>query len=238
MDHYKIVGIDLAKDVFQVCALNQGNTMVFNQRVTRMKLVKIVTQLPPSSVIAMEACGSANYWARRFEAMGHQVKLIPAQHVKAFLRCNKNDANDALAICEAALRPNIHPVPIKPIALQDMQFLHRVRQRHVKNRTAVANQMRALLRENGIVVAKQLAKLRRAIYAPCPLPPAPCALRGKFCWGESSNVDTFLISACRLARNVGVRRLTRNLPTPAKAPRRCAARNTPRTASLTARIAA
>jgi transposase len=107
----------------------------------------------------MEACGSANYWGRCFASMGHRVRLIPAQHVKPFVKRQKNDANDALAICEAALRPDIHEVPVKTIEQQDLQFIHRLRQRHTKNKIAIANQMRALLRENGIVIPANLSQL-------------------------------------------------------------------------------
>lgn len=163
MTQYKMIGIDLAKTVFQVCALNKVGKVVFNKRMSRKKLPVFVQQLP-TCTIAMEACGSANYWARRFIQMGHSVRLIPAQHVKAFVKTqNKNDANDAVAICEAALRPNIHAVPVKSIEQQDLQMLHRVRQRLVSQRTALANQIRAYLRENGIVVPKQLYNLMKEL---------------------------------------------------------------------------
>jgi transposase len=163
MKEYKIVGIDLANKVFQIAALNQANKVVFNKKVSRKKFVQTVQQLPPST-IAMEACGSANYWARKFTDMGHTVHLVPAQHVKAFLKGqNKNDARDAVAICEAALRPNVHFVPIKTVEQQDLQMLHRVRQRFVSQRTALANQIRAYLRENGIVVPAKLHNLINAL---------------------------------------------------------------------------
>jgi len=99
----------------------------------------------------MEACYSSHYWAREFERYGHQVKLIPAQHVKPFTRGNKTDANDAVAIIEASLRPNLRLVPVKPIHQQDIQNLHRIRERLVGNRTALTNQTRGLLSEYGIV---------------------------------------------------------------------------------------
>ena len=163
MNEYKIIGIDLANKVFQIAALNQANKVVFNKKVSRKKFVQTVQQLPPS-IIAMEACGSANYWARKYTEMGHTVYLIPAQHVKAFLKGqNKNDAKDAVAICEAALRPNVHFVPIKTIEQQDLQMLHRVRQRFMSQRTALVNQIRAYLRENGIVVPAQLHNLINAL---------------------------------------------------------------------------
>jgi len=108
---------------------------------------------PPS--IAMEACSSAHYWGRTFETMGHKVLLVPAQHVTPFVRGGKSDARDALAICEAAQRPGLHPVPIKSIEQQDIQLLHRLRQRQVQHSTALANQIRSLGREYGVEKAEK-----------------------------------------------------------------------------------
>lgn len=146
----KVLGIDLANNVFQLCAINQANKVIFNRTVRRTQLLSTLAQFP-KTLIAMEACSSAHYWGRTFESLGHQVILIPAQHVKAFVRGNKNDANDALAICEAAQRPNLHPVPIKSIERQDIQLLHRLRQREVQHATALANQIRSLSREYGVI---------------------------------------------------------------------------------------
>lgn len=97
----------------------------------------------------MEACYSSHYWARLFESYGHSVKLLPAQHVTPFVRGNKSDRNDAVAIAEAAQRPNIIPVPIKSIEQQDIQNLHRIRERYVSHRTGLINQTRGLLAEYG-----------------------------------------------------------------------------------------
>ena len=146
----KLLGIDLAKNVFQLCALNQANKVLFNRTVRRAQLHSAVAKLEPTT-IAMEACSSAHYWGRTFEAMGHQVRLVPAQHVTPFVRGGKSDARDALAICEAAQRPGLHPVPIKRIEQQDIQLLHRLRQRQVQHSTALANQIRSLGREYGVI---------------------------------------------------------------------------------------
>lgn len=146
----KVLGIDLAKNVFQLCAINQANKVIFNRTVRRAQLVSTIAQFP-KTLIAMEACSSAHYWGRSFESLGHKVILIPAQHVKAFVRGNKNDANDALAICEASQRPKLHPVPIKSVERQDIQLLHRLRQREVQQATALANQIRSLSREYGVI---------------------------------------------------------------------------------------
>jgi transposase len=146
----KLLGIDLAKNVFQLCALNQANKILFNRTVRRARLHSTVARLEPTT-IAMEACSSAHYWGRTFEVMGHQVRLVPAQHVTPFVRGGKSDARDALAICEAAQRPGLHPVPIKNIEQQDIQLLHRLRQRQVQHSTALANQIRSLGREYGVI---------------------------------------------------------------------------------------
>jgi transposase len=146
----KLLGIDLAKNVFQLCALNQANKVLFNRTVRRAQLRSTIAKLEPTT-IAMEACSSAHYWGRSFEAIGHKVLLVPAQHVTPFVRGGKSDARDALAICEAAQRPNIHLVPIKTVEQQDIQLLHRLRQRQVQHSTALANQIRSLGREYGVI---------------------------------------------------------------------------------------
>jgi transposase len=157
-----ILGIDLAKNYFQVCGLNQANKVQFNRQLTRNKLPEFMQQQPPT-LVAMEACSSSNYWARKFVEMGHTVKLVPAQHVKPFVKGNKDDKSDAIAICEAAQRPNMHFAMIKTHVQQDTQMLHRIRELHVKQTTAIANQIRAYLTEYGIIVQKQIAPLLKAM---------------------------------------------------------------------------
>lgn len=157
-----ILGIDLAKNSFQVCGLNQSNKVQFNRKLTRNKLAEFMQQQSPV-LVAMEACGSSNYWARKFEEMGHTVKLVPAQQVKPFVKGNKDDRNDAVAICEAAQRPDMHFAMIKTHVQQDTQMLHRIRQLHVKQTTAIANQIRAYLTEYGIIVKKQITPLIHAL---------------------------------------------------------------------------
>ena len=163
MSDYKIVGIDLSKHYFQVCALNRNNKVVYNKTLTRKKFEEWIPQLPARSWVAMEACGSSNFWGRKLQDMGHQVSLIPAQYVKPFVKRQKNDATDALAICEAAQRPELHPVPLKTEHQLDMQMLHRVRQRRIKNKTALANQIRAMLREYGIAIPVSAAQLFKLV---------------------------------------------------------------------------
>jgi len=162
MNNNRLIGIDLAKNYFQVCALNQVNKVQFNRQLTRTKLAEFIQKQEPT-IVAMEACASSNYWARKFESMGHTVKLVPAQHVKPFVKGNKNDRNDAVAICEAALRPNMRFAMIKSHDQQDIQMLHRIRQLYVKQVTAISNQIRAYLAEYGIVLHKQLPALFKAL---------------------------------------------------------------------------
>lgn len=150
MTQHKILAIDLAKNVFQVCGLNRANSVTFNKQINRNALPDFIAQQAPTT-IAMEACYSSHHWARLFSSYGHRVLLIPAQHVKPFVRGNKNDHNDAIAIAEAAQRPNITPVPIKTVEQQDIQSLHRLRDRYVAKRTSLMNQARGLLAEYGIV---------------------------------------------------------------------------------------
>jgi transposase len=150
MKHCKLLSIDLAKTVFQLCSMDNNNHVIFNKKVSRKKLLESVLQSHPKTIV-MEACYSAHYWGRLFESHGFQVNLIPAQHVKPFVKGNKNDHNDALAICEASLRPSLHFVPVKSIEQQDIQALHRIRQRKLRDRTALVNQIRGLLSEYGII---------------------------------------------------------------------------------------
>ena len=146
MSNVTTLGIELAKNVFQVCGLNRARKVVFNRAVSRAKLVDLIRQHPRAQIV-MEACGSAHHWARTFTTMGLDVCLIPAQHVKAFCRGNKNDANDALAIAESLYRPDIHQVAIKTLEQQDIQTLLRIRTKHKDTRKNNINQIRGLLSE-------------------------------------------------------------------------------------------
>ncbi|WP_370277703.1 IS110 family transposase [Pontibacterium sp.] len=151
MNQISILGIDLAKSVFQLHGIDVHGHRRLSKQVRRACLMKTVAQLP-SCLIAMEACGGAYYWAREFEALGHQVKLIPPQYVKPFVQVNKNDVRDAQAIAEAAARPATPTVPQKSVEQQDIQAIHRVRERLIRERTAVANELRGLLAEVGVVI--------------------------------------------------------------------------------------
>ena len=156
------VGLDLAKELFQVHGVDGGDKAVVRRRLRRGEMTSYFKKLPPC-LIGMEACASSHYWARNLSELGHTVKLIAPQFVKPYVKGNKNDANDAEAICEAVGRSNMRFVPIKTVAQQNIQALHRVRTELVRQRTAKVNQIRGLLGEYGIVARQGVAVLRKAL---------------------------------------------------------------------------
>lgn len=157
-----ILGIDLAKNVFQLHGVNAAGRVVLKRRVMRDQLLEVVAQTQPCTIV-VEACTGAFTWARKFEALGHHVKIISPQYVKPFVRRQKNDGNDAEAICTAARQPHIPLVPKKTIEQQDIQALHRARQRMVNHRTAVVSQIRGLLLDRGLAMPKSITCARRLI---------------------------------------------------------------------------
>ena len=157
-----VLGIDLAKNVFQLHGVDRKGHPVFKRRVMRDQLLAVLAGIEPCT-IAIEACTSAFCWARKFEEIGHKVKIISPQYVKPFVRRQKNDNNDAEAICTAVRQPHIPLVPKKTIEQQDVQALHRARQRMVNHRTAVVSQIRGLLLDRGIAFGKSITRARRMI---------------------------------------------------------------------------
>jgi transposase len=156
------LGIDIAKNVFQLHGIDEKGKPVLQKKINRDKLPAFMANLPTCK-IGMESCGGSNYWARTFQSLGHEVKLISPQFVKPYVKSNKNDANDAEAICEALTRPNMRFVAIKTMEQQDIQAIHRIRSRIIKDRTALVNQMRGLLAEYGIVVAQGISHIRKQL---------------------------------------------------------------------------
>lgn len=154
-----IIGIDLAKNVFHVCVMNGAGRVTARQRLSRRQLFEWVVR-HGVGVVAFEACGGAHYWGRRFRDVGYEVRMLPAQFVKPFVKSNKNDEIDAEAICEAASRPQMRTVALRTEEQQDIQNLHRVRERLIKNRTALVNEARGLLLEYGIAIPKSVPKFR------------------------------------------------------------------------------
>lgn len=163
MNNVTLLGIDLAKNTFQLCGYDEKGNVKTTRRLSRNKLLGYVAQLPDNCEIAMESCGSANYWAREFSAMGYKTKLICPKYVKPYVQTNKNDYNDARAICEAASRPTMRFVTHKTVEQQDIQSIHRMRERLVESRTSLVNQARGLLSEYGVIIPKGIVKFRKEI---------------------------------------------------------------------------
>ena len=164
MNKLSRVGIDLAKSVYQLHGVDRSEQTIWRRRLTRGKWLKVLLDtIEPGCEIGMEACAGAHHWARQLQAKGFTVKLIAPQFVKPYVKSNKNDANDAEAICEAMSRPHMRFVAVKTVEQQDIQAVHRIRSGLLSQRTAKANQIRGLVAEYGLVAPQQLASLRAAI---------------------------------------------------------------------------
>jgi transposase len=153
MGEVSTIGLDIAKSIFQIHAVDVSGAVVIRKRITRAKLLEFFAALPPC-LVGIEACPSAHYWSRRLQALGHTVRLLPPSYVKAYLKRSKNDANDAAAICEAVTRPSMRFVATKSEAQQSGLMLHRSRQLLVCQRTMLSNAIRGHLAEFGIIAAK------------------------------------------------------------------------------------
>lgn len=156
------LGIDLAKNVFQLHGVNEFGKPVVKKQLKREQMAVFFVNLA-ACLIGMEACGSAHYWARKLQGFGHTVKLMAPQFVKPYVKTNKNDAADAEAICEAVARPSMRFVPIKTVEQQSVLALHTVRQGFVKARTAQANQIRGLLSEFGLILPQGIGHIARRV---------------------------------------------------------------------------
>jgi transposase len=156
------MGIDLAKQVFQLHGVDRFGKVVVRRQLRRAQMDAYFKALPPC-LIGMEACASSHHWARVLTGYGHVVKLMAAQFVKPYVKSGKNDANDAEGICEAVGRPTMRFVQIKSVEQQVVQAEHRIRSRLVRVRTALANEIRGLLGEFGIVVARGVSQIRNAL---------------------------------------------------------------------------
>ena len=174
MNKVTTLGIDLAKTVFQLHGVDLTGKVVWRREVRRAQLTKIVAQLEPC-LIGIEACGGANYWARRFAEFGHQVKMMSPQFVKPYRKSDKNDRNDAEAICEAVTRPSMRFVAVKSVEQQDMLTMHRAREGLMKERVALINRIRGSLCERRqrsrsrlrvfVAVGRRVAQCRRCTQA-------------------------------------------------------------------------
>jgi len=156
------IGLDLAKNVFQVHGIDEADGVAMGKRLRRGQVLTFFAGLP-ACLVGMEACATGHYWARELRALGHEVRLMPPQYVKAFVKRNKNDAADAAAICEAVKRPSMRFVPVKTAEQQSALLMHRGRELLVRQRTMLANALRGHLAEFGIVAAQGLHKVAELV---------------------------------------------------------------------------
>ena len=157
--HVTTIGLDLAKNIFQVHGITADGTVAFNRPVRRAQLLKFFEK-QPACLVGMEACGSAHHWARELTKLGHDVRLIAPNYVKPYVKRGKSDAADAEAICEAVTRPTMRFVPIKSVEQQGVLSQHRVRELLIRQRTQLSNVIRGLLNEFGHIVSKGLCYIR------------------------------------------------------------------------------
>jgi transposase len=156
------IGLDIAKNVFQVHGVDRYGKVVLRKRLARAKVLAFFANLP-RCLIGLEACGGAHYWARELRALGHEVRLMPPQYVKPYVKTNKHDAADAEGCCEAVQRPGMRFVPLKSADQQALLMLHRVRDQLIGQRTATINALRGHLAELGIVAAQRQAGVRQLL---------------------------------------------------------------------------
>lgn len=159
MQKIATVGVDLAKNIFQVHCVDSDGHVIKNRAIRRAQFLQFFSNLQPC-LVGMEACGSAHHWARELQSLGHDVRLIAPQFVKAYVKSNKSDAADAEAICEAVARPGMRFVGIKSVDQQAILLLHREREGITKERTSLINRIRSTLAEFGVTAPKGPAKLR------------------------------------------------------------------------------
>src|SRR5438128_5838912 len=155
MGEVTTIGLDLAGHGFQLHGVESEGATLVRKQLRRAQVLAFFSRLPPC-LVGLEACATAHYWARELRALGHEVRLMPAQYVKAYIKRNKHDAADAEAICEAVQRPTMRFVPVKTAEQQASQLLHRGREQLVRQRTMLVNALRAHLAEFGIVAAQGL----------------------------------------------------------------------------------
>src|SRR5581483_11119230 len=156
------IGLDIAKQSFQVHGVDAHGKVGIRKQLSRSKVLAYFAQLPPC-LVGLEACGGAHYWAREIQKLGHDARLMAVAMIQPYRTHQKNDANDAEAICEAVSRPRTRFVPVKSEGQQAVLTIHRARELLVSERTAVANQLRGLLLEYGLVIVQGIQRLRRAL---------------------------------------------------------------------------
>ena len=166
MKQVSMIGLDLAKNVFQVHGIDAAGKVVVRRQLRRRELEKFLAALPPGVVVGMEACSAAHHWGRLVQKLGHEARIMPPAYVKAYVKRNKNDGRDAEGVCEAMGRPTMRFVPVKSLDSQAVLVLHRTRSLLVRQRTMAGNALRSALAEFGIVAAqgvKGLISLMQAL---------------------------------------------------------------------------
>lgn len=153
------IGLDLAKNVFQLHGVDASSRSVIKKKLRRSEVIEFFEELPPC-LVGIEACGSAHYWGRELAALGHEVRLMPAAYVKPYVKRGKNDAVDAEAICEAVTRPTMRFVAVKSAQQQSILMLHRTRDLLVRQRTMLVNSLRGQMAEFGLVASQGMAKVK------------------------------------------------------------------------------
>jgi transposase len=171
MENPTTIAVDLSKSVFELAVEREGRIWQ-RKRLNRRQMVEYFAQCPGATVV-MEACGSSHYWGRRLKSLGHDVRLLPPQHVKPYVLGNKTDRRDAEAILSARHRESIVPVPVKSIEQQAIAFLHRLRAAWMKTRTSRLNMLRGILRELGVTIPEGASRVLPAVMAALSDPSAP-----------------------------------------------------------------
>ena len=162
MNYIKVIGLDLAKNIFYVHGTDANGKKVLSKKLSRKEVLPFFANLK-SCLVGMEVGCHSNYWAREIIKLGHDAKMMAPQFVKPYIKSNKNDPNDAAAICEAVTRPSMRFVHIKTIGQQDIQSVHRIRERLVKSRSSLACELRSLIGEYGIVIPKGIKRLPKTV---------------------------------------------------------------------------
>src|SRR6266566_9117222 len=164
MSKISTIGLDVAKHVFQIHGIDDSGEVAVRRRLRRNEVLRFFARMAPT-LVGMEACATSHYWARELEALGHEVRLMPAQYVKAYVKRQKNDAADAEAICEAVGRPSMRFVPVKSAEQQAVLMLHRSRDLLVRQRTMLINALRGHLAEFGLIEARGPGGVTAAIIS-------------------------------------------------------------------------
>ena len=209
MGEVSIIGLDLAKNVFQAHGAGVDGSVVFRRKLSRAQLLEFLGR-QPRCVVAMEACASAHHWGRAIGDLGHEVRLIPAAYVRPFVKRQKNDMADAEAICEAAQRPTMRFVALKSEATQAAAVVFRTRDLLVRQRTQAINALRGHLAEFGVIAAKDRS-IPPGSWLPSRIPPLICPRQlGPFwlCWSRSLDRWTSALP-CSTARSPGMPRRIR-----------------------------